>query len=154
MEEFIEVIKITDIKAREIENFSINPDFSDSERILFVLKKGHISQKISLVNNFKFLLTSIDCVNAFFSYIEDKFLDFEQELQYLIVQTLTSFYLPPVTISIVENISSIHINSLLVLIVKIVVNDEKNEVSICLTINYIVEKCFIYKFVQCFSRLL
>lgn len=137
MEEFIEVIKITDIKAKEIENFSINPDYSESERILYVLKKGHISQKLSLVNNLKVLLSSVECVNAFFTYIEDKFLDFEQELQFQIIQTLTSFYLSPVNSVIVENISSIHINSLLVLITKIVVNDEKNEVSYKCNIIYL-----------------
>lgn len=128
--EFIEIIQITDFKEKEIASFSVNPNLSDSERITFIMKKGHLSQKLSLIANLRNYLTSKACVETFFNFIKEKFLDLEQELQISIIETLTKFLSPPFNNEILSNINETHIRQMITLIVKYVVNDEKSQVII------------------------
>lgn len=178
--EFIEIIKLTDFKEKEIESFYIDPLLSDEERITYIMKKGFLCQKRSLVSNLKDYFLSKSCIKTFFNILEDKFLDMEQELQLHIIETLTIFYIcnnnlykrksknkqnsfsNSVSFNdsassfrsnkgnsnnnnyslfssnlinkkeykyIIDNFSNSDVNTLLVLIIKSVVNDEKNEVS-------------------------
>lgn len=128
--EFFEIIKITDLKEKEIESFYINPTLTESERITLIMKKGHLTQKLSLISNLRKYFTNKSCVEIFFNFIKDKFLDLEQELQINIIETLTKFFRSSFSLNeILDNISDNHVRQLLLLIVKFVVNDEKSQVN-------------------------
>lgn len=131
--EFIEVFTITDLKQKEIESFRIDESLNDSERIYYVLKKGHHSQKLSLVQNLEKYFKKTSNVESFFKLIQEKFLDFDPELQSTIILAFNDMYsVNKITNQfnheILKLITNEYVNILLVLIVKSVIVDERNEV--------------------------
>lgn len=126
--EFYEVIKITDLKEREIEAFYINPNLTEKEKLSFVLRKGVYSQKMAFISNIKFYLEDEDCVDALFEILEEKMLDFEQEFQLHIIKTFEKIFTEPYADEI-KNLHEKHINCFMVLIVKLITEDEKSKVS-------------------------
>lgn len=125
-----EFIKVTDLKQREIESLYINPELNENERMIYILKKGFLNQKISLISNLKkYFLKYSNCIESFFQYFEDKFLDMETELQTSILVFIISLYTPPYEENILNKIKEKQVNGILDLIIKSVVNDEKSDVS-------------------------
>ena len=124
--DFNEEFKIMDNREREIESYFIDPEMSDVDRVNFVLRKGNYSQKICLLQNFSDFLSSKLVVEAFLNYFQDKFDELEQELQSKIIATMSKFYSKKLNL-FVDHINEHQVNSIVSLLVKSCVNDERNE---------------------------
>lgn len=138
--EYFEIIKISDFKEREIESYYIDPDLTEFEKLIYIIKKGALNQKIAFINNLHFFLSDSESIQTFFNVLKDKMFDFEQEVQLHIVQTLTKYYTYPFRKEITL-ITEEHVHILLVLIVRIVTDDEKSKVKL---FNIIKEKRILY----------
>lgn len=126
--EYYETIKISDFKDREIESFYINPDLIDTEKLALVLRKGSLSQKMSFLTNIPFYIINEESADFVFNLLKDKMFDFEQELQVHVAQTINELY-SPLKLEYVQYINEHHVDIILTLIVKIVIDDEKSKVS-------------------------
>lgn len=126
--EYYEIIKISDFKEREIESYYIDPDLTEFEKLIYIIKKGALNQKIAFINNLHFFLSDSGSIKTFFNVLKEKMFDFEQEVQLHIVLTLTKYYTYPYRNEI-KLITDEHIHILLVLIVRIVTDDEKSKVD-------------------------
>lgn len=127
--EYYETIKISDFKDREIESFYINPDLEETEKLALVLRKGSLSQKMSFITNLPFYINTDENTDFVFNLLKDKMFDYEQELQVHTAQAITELYSSP-RLECIQCIRERHIEIVLTLIVKIVVDDEKSKVSI------------------------
>lgn len=126
MTEYFEIIKISDVKEREIEAYYINPELSEFDKFLFVIKKGNSSQKISFAQNLDFYINTPESAKCFFDLLKEKMFDFEQELQIKISQTLIKFYTEPYN-EIIYMFTKEQVYSLLVVIIQIIIDDEKSK---------------------------
>ncbi len=126
MTEYFEIIKISDVKEREIEAYYINPDLSEFDKFLYVLKKGNLSQKISFAQNLEFYINTPESVKCFLDLLKEKMFDYEQELQIKLSQTLIRFFTEPYN-DIIHLFSKEQIYSLLVVIIQIIIDDEKSK---------------------------
>ena len=126
--EYYEIIKIPDLKEREIEAFYINENYSSLDKLLYVLKKGVVSQKMAFITNINFYISSEESVNSFFEFINEKIYSLECEVQMHLFDVLNKLFLDSNS-SIIVNIKEKHINYLLIIIVKLIIEDEKNKVS-------------------------
>lgn len=125
MSEFYEIIRISDMKEREIEAFYIDPDLMEFDKLRFVLKKGTISQKISFIQNFRFYINDYESINGFFEILKEKMLILDGDIQIEIVKALTILF--QYYTNEIKKIKKEYIQFLLELLIQLITEDEKNK---------------------------
>ena len=128
--EYYEVIRIPDLKEREIEAFYVDESLSNYDKLIYILKKGVLCQKLSYITNIEFYLLTKDHIDRFFEFLNDEIYNLENELQlHIFFKFQELFNKDKANNNIINNLNENHVNDLIVIIVKLIVEDEKNKVN-------------------------
>ena len=96
--------------------------------MFYVLKKGVCSQKTAFISNLAFYVIGEESVNSFFDFINEKIYSLDSEIQIHLFSELNKL-LQDSNSEIAKFIKEKHANYLIVIIVKLIIEDERNKVS-------------------------